>query len=93
MPEISRAGVSVAELLDPTRSESQQVRDDEPLESLLGNTELRRLGALAAIDADGRLSGVITLEQVGRALRDAVEGRGGRGGSGSAGGPEGDLPR
>ena len=49
-----------------------RVRDDAPLESLLGNTELRRLGGLAAVDADGRLSGVITLEQVGRALRDAV---------------------
>jgi len=92
VPEISRAGISVAELLDPNRSEAQRVRDDEPLESLLGNTELRRLGALAAIDADGRLSGVITLEQVGRALRDAVEGRGG-GGSGPQGDPEGDLPR
>jgi Zn-dependent protease len=91
VPEISRADCSVAELLDPTRSESQRVRDDEPLEALLGNAELRRLGALAAIDADGRLSGVITLEQVGRALRDAVEGRGG--GRGSAeGDPGGDPP-
>ena len=45
---------------------------DEPLEALLANVELRRLGGLAAVDADGRLTGVITLEQVGRALRDAA---------------------
>ena len=44
----------------------------EPLEALLANLELRRLGGLVAIDADGRLTGVITLEQVGRALRDAA---------------------
>ncbi|MBK5117994.1 MAG: hypothetical protein JJE23_13905, partial [Thermoleophilia bacterium] len=50
----------------------QQIRDDAPLESLIGNTELRRLGALAAIDEQGRLSGMITLEQVGRALREAI---------------------
>lgn len=27
-----------------------------------------------AVDADGRLSGVVTVEQVGRALRDATGG-------------------
>ena len=42
---------------------------DAPLDSLLGNQSLRRFGALMAVDADGRLSGVITAEQVGRALR------------------------
>ncbi len=73
VPEPSRTSSRVAELVETgSSSDEQRVRDDAPLESLLGNTELRRLGALAAIDADGRLSGVITLEQVGRALRDAV---------------------
>ena len=48
------------------------MRLDAPLESLLGNESLRRLGGLAAVDADGRLRGVITAEQVGRALRDAL---------------------
>ena len=64
-------------VLDAAGAEAQRVRDDEPIESLLENTELRRLGALAAIDAEGRLSGVITLDAVGRALRDAVEKRAG----------------
>jgi predicted transcriptional regulator len=45
------------------------VRDDAPLESVLGNDALRRLGALMAIDSDGRLSGVVTVDAVGRALR------------------------
>ncbi len=45
------------------------VRDDAPLESVLGNDGLQRLGALVAIDADGRLSGVVTVDAVGRALR------------------------
>ena len=53
-------------------SATLRVRDDAPLESLLGNDALRRLGGLAAVDADGRLRGVITADQVGRALRDAV---------------------
>lgn len=73
VPEIERDSHRVAELVEEDTAE-QVVRDDAPLESLLGNAELRRLGALAAIDAEGRLSGVITLEQVGRALRDVVGG-------------------
>jgi Zn-dependent protease len=77
VPSINRQGRRVEELLDEGLAAEQRVRDDEPLESLLGNSELRRLGAIAAVDAEGRLSGVITLEQVGRALRDAVgEGEG-----------------
>jgi CBS domain-containing protein len=73
VPELSRTTSRVAELVDTGSDASEdRVRDDAPLESLLGNAGLRRLGALAAVDADGRLSGVITLEQVGRALRDAV---------------------
>jgi Zn-dependent protease len=46
-----------------------QVRADAPLEALLGSEPLRRLGALMAVDADGRLRGVVTFEHVTRALR------------------------
>jgi Zn-dependent protease len=69
VPEISRSSSSVAELVD--HDIGLFVRDDTPLDSLLSNQNLRRLGALMAVDADGRLSGVVTVEQVGRALRDA----------------------
>ncbi|MCB0875492.1 MAG: site-2 protease family protein [Solirubrobacterales bacterium] len=72
VPETTRASRSVSEILDGSGGADQTVKSDEPLESLLANIELRRLGGLAAVDADGRLAGVITLEQVGRALRDAT---------------------
>jgi Zn-dependent protease len=46
-----------------------RVRDDAPLEALLGSEALRRIGALMAVDAEGRLRGVVTVEQVTRALQ------------------------
>jgi Zn-dependent protease len=70
VPETSRATSLVADVLERDDG-SFQVRDDAPLDTLLANRALRRFGALMAVDADGRLSGVITVEQVGRALRDA----------------------
>lgn len=74
VPEPSRASSSVAEIVD--HDNGLYVRDDTPLDTLLSNQNLRRLGALMAVDAEGRLSGVITVEQVGRALRDATAGPG-----------------
>ncbi len=47
----------------------EQVATDTPLESLAGSEPLRRLGALLAVDRDGRLRGVVTVEQVSRALQ------------------------
>jgi Zn-dependent protease len=70
VPEVERAGSHVSEIVDPDHG--LFVRDDTPLDSLLANQNLRRFGALMAVDADGRLSGVITVEQLGRALRDAT---------------------
>jgi Zn-dependent protease len=72
VPEISRASSHVSDLVD--HDIGLFVRDDTPLDSLLANQNLRRLGALMAVDAEGRLSGVVTIEQVGRALRDASAG-------------------
>jgi Zn-dependent protease len=72
VPELSRATQTVGQVFELDASATLRVRDDAPLESLLGNDALRRLGGLAAVDADGRLRGVITADQVGRALRDAV---------------------
>jgi Zn-dependent protease len=69
VPEVSRAGSTVSEIVD--HDHALFIRDDTPLDSLLANQSLRRLGALMAVDAEGRLSGVITIEQVGRALRDS----------------------
>jgi Zn-dependent protease len=50
-------------------ADSEQVRTDTPLEALITSEPLRRLGALMAVDADGRLRGVVTMDQVSRALQ------------------------
>jgi predicted transcriptional regulator len=70
VPEFERAGSHVSDLVD--HDIGLFVRDDTPLDSLLANQNLRRLGALMAVDQEGRLSGVVTIEQVGRALRDST---------------------
>jgi Zn-dependent protease len=74
VPEVSRANSYVSDIVDA--DDGLFIRDDVPLDTLLGNQNLRRFGALMAVDADGRLSGVITIEQLGRALRDATAGTG-----------------
>jgi hypothetical protein len=51
-----------------------EVAADAPLEALLASEPLRRLGALMAVDADGRLRGVVTFDQVTRALRAQLAG-------------------
>ncbi|HYM59054.1 MAG TPA: site-2 protease family protein [Solirubrobacteraceae bacterium] len=61
-------GRPVRQILAPAAAEGQ-VRSDTPLEALLGSEALRRLGALMAVDAEGRLRGVVTFEQVSRALQ------------------------
>lgn len=71
VPETSRTTSLVSDVLERDDG-TFQVRDDAPLDTLLANRSLRRFGAVYAVDAEGRLSGVITAEQVGRALRDAA---------------------
>jgi hypothetical protein len=44
---------------------------EEPLETLLGRDGFARLGAIMAVDPDGRLRGIVTVDQVRRALRPA----------------------
>jgi len=44
---------------------------EDPLDSLLGLESLGRLGAVMAVDADGVLRGVVTLDRLRRALRPA----------------------
>ena len=51
------------------------VRADTPVEHLLGAPGLRQRGALMVLDPDGRLCGVVTVEQVQRALTAAAPGR------------------
>ncbi len=71
VPEVSRSTALVADLIRQG-DDLYKVSDEAPLESLLGNQHLRRFGALMVVDDEGRLSGVITAEQVGRALRGST---------------------
>ncbi len=48
-----------------------RVQEDRPISELLGSEPLGRLGAVMAVDADGILRGVVTTEQVRRALQSA----------------------
>jgi Zn-dependent protease len=73
---VHRAAVEHAALHEdatpPVRAlvaDGEQVGTDTPLEALIGSEPLRRLGALMAVDANGRLRGVVTVEQVSRALQ------------------------
>jgi Zn-dependent protease len=72
VPEVSRTSSTVRDVFEADSTGTLRVRDDAPLESLLGNDALRRLGALMAVDESGRLRGVVTADQVGRALRRAL---------------------
>jgi Zn-dependent protease len=67
IPATERTATTVSDIL-ARDSGTASVSQDTSLEALLSNQALRRLGALAAVDADGRLRGVVTLDAVGRAL-------------------------
>jgi Zn-dependent protease len=53
-------------------SSGLRVRLDEPLESLLGQEGLARLGAIMAVDNEGVLRGIVTINALRRALQGAV---------------------
>ena len=67
-----RPALEVREIVETGDAASWRVRSDSPLEALLGDEHLRTRGALMAVDADGVLRGVVTLDQVRRALSAAL---------------------
>jgi CBS domain-containing protein len=67
-----RPALEVGSLVEVADAERWRIGSDRPLESLLGNEHLRANGALMAVDADGVLRGVVTIEQVRRALTAAL---------------------
>ncbi|HEX6388885.1 MAG TPA: site-2 protease family protein [Solirubrobacteraceae bacterium] len=64
--------LTVRELLDAGAEGQFSVETSEPLTALLGSEGLRQLGALMVVDAEGYLRGVVTVEQIRRALAGAV---------------------
>ena len=69
VPEELRSGRTVDSVMSKDAEGALRVPTDAPLESLLGREGLRTLGALMAVDGDGKLKGVVTLDQVRRALQ------------------------
>lgn len=63
---------SAGEVMAAETGTGVRVAVDEPLESLLGLEALQRLGAIMAVDGDGVLRGIVTVDQVRRALRPAA---------------------
>ena len=73
IPEDKQSVFTVREILR-SEEDNLRVRSDDPLEALLGRQALMRLGALMAVDEGDRLLGVVTWDQVRRALQQGTAG-------------------
>ena len=65
------AWLTTAAVLEPDGAPGWRVLQDRPISELLASEPLGRLGALVAVDAEGVLRGVVTVDQVRRALAAA----------------------
>jgi Zn-dependent protease len=60
--------LTVGSLLEADEASSLRVDEDRPITDVLSSESLGRLGAVMAVDGEGVLRGVVTVEQVRRAL-------------------------
>jgi Zn-dependent protease len=73
VPEAARGGRPIASVMARDDGDSGlRARVEDPLETLLGQESLGRLGAVMAVDGDGVLRGIVTVDRVRRALRGAI---------------------
>jgi Zn-dependent protease len=63
--------LTVGAVLEAEEAGSWRVNEDRPLTEVLSSESLGRFGALMAVDGEGVLRGVVTIEQVRRALQSA----------------------
>lgn len=70
--EDDRQSRMASDLVAADSGDRRSVRDDTPLTALIANPDIRDYGALMAVDESGLLSGVVTIEQAQRALREAI---------------------
>ncbi len=63
--------LTVGAVLEGGEATRWRVDEDRPLTELLSSEPLAKLGALMAVDGEGVLRGVVTIEQVRRALQSA----------------------
>jgi Zn-dependent protease len=66
--------LTVSAVVEAEQMLAWRVREDRPITELLASETLGRLGALMAVDADGILRGVVTVDQVRRAMQSAFSG-------------------
>jgi Zn-dependent protease len=73
VPEGARGGRPIAAVMARDDGGSGlRARVEDPLEALLSHEGLGRLGAVMAVDGDGVLRGIVTVDAVRRALRGAL---------------------
>jgi predicted transcriptional regulator len=63
--------LAVSSVLESDDADALRIGEDQPLTDLLTLESLGRLGAVMAVDAEGVLQGVVTLDRVRRALQTA----------------------
>jgi Zn-dependent protease len=66
--------LTIGAVLESGEASSWRVQEDRPITELLASESLSRLGALMAVDGEGVLRGVVTVEQVRRAMQSAFGG-------------------
>ncbi|MGI8630970.1 MAG: site-2 protease family protein [Solirubrobacterales bacterium] len=71
VPEERRELQSAGDTIDRS-PERPTITTGSPLEAVLGNEWLRKLGAVMVVDEQRRLLGVLSAQQVGRSVRSAV---------------------
>ena len=65
------AWLTIGAVLESDEAPTWRVQQDRPITELLASESLGRLGALLAVDSEGVLRGVVTVDQVRRALQSA----------------------
>ena len=64
--------LTIASVVDTERTGSWRVGQDSPITDLVGSESLGLLGAVMAVDDDGVLRGVVTVQQLRRAMQSAL---------------------
>jgi Zn-dependent protease len=64
--------LTIASVVDSERTGSWRVDQDRPITDLIGSESLGLLGAVMAVDDDGVLRGVVTVQQLRRAMQSAL---------------------
>ena len=58
--------------MTPGSATDRAVNEHTPLTAVLAGQQIQDYGALMAVSDDGLLAGVVTIEQIQRALREAI---------------------